>query len=221
MGWQVALILDHETEVDRFLSQMPVWAVSTEARRDTAQELRASWDALWDPEPALTLITRAIGDDLTEMADLVPTLHEHHPRLACIRLVGVGDSDAFRECMNSLGYSKLPETDDFALSFTRPVEALEHVPDLPLDANGWKTADDLYDAFFHAVGAPSWHGRNFDAVNDSVSTGNINRVEVPYRLAIQNLRKAEEPAREMVRRFAELIDSIRSTGCPVSITLQE
>jgi len=123
--------------------------------------------------------------------------------------------------MNSLGYSKLPETDDFALSFTRPVEALEHVPDLPLDANGWKTADDLYDAFFHAVGAPSWHGRNFDAVNDSVSTGNINRVEVPYRLAIQNLRKAEEPAREMVRRFAELIDSIRSTGCPVSITLQE
>ena len=29
MGWQVALILDQETEVDRFLSQMPVWAVST------------------------------------------------------------------------------------------------------------------------------------------------------------------------------------------------
>src|ERR1700691_5520353 len=99
MGWQVALILDRETEVDRFLSQMPVWAVSTEARMDTAQELRASWGALWHPEPALTLITRAIGDDLSEMADLVPTLDEHHPRLACIRLMGLEDSDIFREFM--------------------------------------------------------------------------------------------------------------------------
>ncbi len=46
--------------------------------------------------------------------------------------------------------------------------------------------DDFYDAFFAAVGAPIWHGRNRDALNDSISTGGINEVEIPYRLEVVN-----------------------------------
>lgn len=48
------------------------------------------------------------------------------------------------------------------------------VRELILDGAGWKTRDDVYDAFFGAVGAPNWHGRNLDAVADGISGGSIN-----------------------------------------------
>jgi RNAse (barnase) inhibitor barstar len=54
--------------------------------------------------------------------------------------------------------------------------------ELVLDGSTWQNRDDVYDAFFKAVGAPDWHGRNFDALNDSIATGSINKIEVPYRL---------------------------------------
>ena len=39
------------------------------------------------------------------------------------------------------------------------------------------------------VGAPDWHGRNFDALRDNIAAGSINAVEVPYRLVIKNYDK--------------------------------
>jgi RNAse (barnase) inhibitor barstar len=50
---------------------------------------------------------------------------------------------------------------------------------LILDGADWKTKDDFYDAFFKAVGALSWHGRNFNALRDSIITGQISEVELP------------------------------------------
>ena len=58
--------------------------------------------------------------------------------------------------------------------------------ELTLDGAGWTTNDDVYSAFFLAVGAPEWHGRNFDALNDSIANGSINKVDVPYRLVLKN-----------------------------------
>jgi RNAse (barnase) inhibitor barstar len=61
--------------------------------------------------------------------------------------------------------------------------------ELILNGAEWKTRDDVYDSFFRLVGAPEWHGRNFDALRDSIATGSINAVEVPYRLVIYELRQ--------------------------------
>jgi len=68
---------------------------------------------------------------------------------------------------------------------------------LILDAANWKNPDDVYDSFFAAVGAPSWHGRNFDALRDSIAGGDINQIEVPYRLVFQNLDQVGNGARRM------------------------
>src|SRR6202035_3521458 len=89
--------------------------------------------------------------------------------------------------------------------------------DLVLDGASWKTRDDVYDAFFKAVGAPSWHGRNFNALNDSIATGRINEIEVPYRLVIQNYDLIGAGAKEMVDDFIDLIHKIAARGCPVKI----
>jgi hypothetical protein len=34
--------------------------------------------------------------------------------------------------------------------------------ELTLDGAGWVRKGDVYSAFFHVVGAPEWHGRNFE-----------------------------------------------------------
>ena len=86
-----------------------------------------------------------------------------------------------------------------------------------LDGSSWKTTDDVYDTFFSAVGAPSWHGRNFNALSDSIATGRINEIEVPYRLVIQHYDLIDAGAKKMVDEFIDLIHHIAACGCPIEI----
>jgi len=89
--------------------------------------------------------------------------------------------------------------------------------ELVLDGAGWTTKDDVYDAFFAAVGAPEWHGRDSDALRDSISTGSINEVEVPYRLVVKNYDRIGPSARGMADDFIDLIRELAGEGCPVEI----
>ncbi len=93
--------------------------------------------------------------------------------------------------------------------------------ELFLNAEGWNSNDDFYDTFFRAVGAPSWHGRNFDALNDSIAIGQINAVEVPYCIVIHNYEKIGIGAHKIVSDFIDLIGEIAARGCPVQIRTQD
>jgi RNAse (barnase) inhibitor barstar len=93
--------------------------------------------------------------------------------------------------------------------------------ELLLNGAEWKTADDLYDTFFKAVGAPSWHGRNFNVLNDSIAGGNINEVEVPYCVVIQNYDLIGVGAKKMANDFIDLIQEIGASGCPVEIRTEK
>lgn len=53
----------------------------------------------------------------------------------------------------------------------------------------WKnihSEDDFYDVFLPQVAAPEWHGRNLDALNDSVVSGGVNKIEPPYTIRSLN-----------------------------------
>jgi RNAse (barnase) inhibitor barstar len=89
--------------------------------------------------------------------------------------------------------------------------------ELLLNGAEWRTRDDIYDCFFQAVGAPNWHGRNFDALRDSIAAGSINAVEVPYRLVIQNYDKIAPSAKQMADDFVDLIRELAREGCPIEI----
>jgi len=91
------------------------------------------------------------------------------------------------------------------------------VRELVLNGADWVKPDDVYDSFFQAVGAPAWHGRNFDALRDSIATGSINAVEVPYRVVIRNYDKIAPPAGSMADNFVDLIRELATEGCPVGI----
>jgi Barstar (barnase inhibitor) len=43
------------------------------------------------------------------------------------------------------------------------------VEEIELHGADWGAADDFYAAYFAAVGAPEWHGRNLDALWDSLT----------------------------------------------------
>jgi RNAse (barnase) inhibitor barstar len=95
------------------------------------------------------------------------------------------------------------------------------VKELVLDGSGWRKKDDVYDAFFAAVGAPSWHGRNFNALRDSIATGSINAIEVPYRIIICNFDLISGKARQMAIDFTDLLRELRVKGdCSVEIELR-
>ena len=91
---------------------------------------------------------------------------------------------------------------------------------LILDGANWDRCDDVYDAFFKAVGAPSWHGRNLDALNDSIANGQINQIEVPYRLIIRNFDLIGPAAKNMANDFVNLVRELNSRGTPVEIRVQ-
>jgi len=89
--------------------------------------------------------------------------------------------------------------------------------EIVLNGAEWRTQDDVYDSFFLAVGAPNSHGRNFNALRDSIATGSINAVEVPYRLVIQNYDKIAPSAKHMADDFVDLICELAKEGCHVEI----
>jgi len=91
--------------------------------------------------------------------------------------------------------------------------------ELTIDAKNWVGPNDLYDAFFEAVGAPPWHGRNFDALRDSIAVGQINKIEVPYVIRIKNYSSIGEGAKGIAGVFVMLIKDLRQAGCPVDIEI--
>jgi RNAse (barnase) inhibitor barstar len=51
---------------------------------------------------------------------------------------------------------------------------------IELDAHNWKTGRDFYNAIAVALNSPENHGRNFNALIDSMVWGGIDDVEPPY-----------------------------------------
>ncbi len=90
-----------------------------------------------------------------------------------------------------------------------------------LAGSGWKSDEDFYDAFFAAVGAPKWHGRNLDALSDSIGAGSINQVEVPYVIRIAGVESMSLEARQFLERFRTLIDGLKAEGIEVDLICED
>ena len=86
--------------------------------------------------------------------------------------------------------------------------------EIALNDAEWNSKENLCTSFFRAVGAPSWHGRNFDALVDSIETGQINAIEAPDRIGIQNYTRIGPDARQMAIDFVDLLHEIAVPGCP-------
>ena len=59
---------------------------------------------------------------------------------------------------------------------------------IDLNAKHWTKGLDFYDFILSAIGAPEWHGRNPNAIVDSMIWSPINTLQAPYTVRICQLR---------------------------------
>ena len=97
---------------------------------------------------------------------------------------------------------------------------IERMRKLVLNGAEWTTREDVCDAFFRAVGAPEWHGRNLDELADSISGGSINQAELPYRLVIKSCDRIGPIAKPMTDSLISLVHELSTDGCPVEIRIE-
>jgi RNAse (barnase) inhibitor barstar len=91
---------------------------------------------------------------------------------------------------------------------------------LLLNCSSWQTRDDFYDALLATLGAPDWHGRNFNALWDSIGTGGINKVEPPYCFVITGFPALGAEARHVVADFCDLVRELKESGLPVDVSCE-
>jgi len=71
----------------------------------------------------------------------------------------------------------------------------------------------LYDALLAGLGAPDWHGRNVNALVDSMIYGDINAIEPPFAVRIFALDRAGADARDAFKEAAEALTSAGAHCC--------
>ena len=92
--------------------------------------------------------------------------------------------------------------------------------EISLDASEWRDRDDFYDALLPALGAPTWHGRNLDALNDSISGGDISAIRLPIRIEITNSAAVPSELRDYLAKFADLITDLKTDrACDIALVL--
>jgi RNAse (barnase) inhibitor barstar len=225
MAWEVAVIVDPHcsaSTVDLLARYMPLWIVDTPSNQVCATTARQAASEMWLPEAVCTVFKTTDLDDreynclsVLDMVDL------HHPSMAKLNFIGVADSETLRSGMKEFNFIPATTKWDNTIAFRRPLATLDNVPTLQLDASRWKNTDDIYESLFAVLGAPAWHGKNFNALNDSIVTGNVNAVEVPYTLSIRNMRSANSGVRLFVSNLVDFISKREAEGCPVSIQIED
>lgn len=75
---------------------------------------------------------------------------------------------------------------------------------ISLDASDWRSPDDFYAALLPELGVPAWHGRNLDALYDSIGVGSINAVEPPFRVEVAGADKLPEPMQQFLSEVGKV-----------------
>lgn len=89
--------------------------------------------------------------------------------------------------------------------------------EIVVSGNWWSSPDDLYDGLLSALGAPEWHGRNLDALWDSIATGHINEVEPPFRIRFVEVDALPDDCRALLDRVIDLFAQAKEAGVLVEI----
>jgi RNAse (barnase) inhibitor barstar len=79
---------------------------------------------------------------------------------------------------------------------------------LRLDASEFSSSTELYEALLAILGAPAWHGRNFNALRDSLS-GGINQVEAPFTVEIANSKQVHPELATFLYDLLTVFDGAR------------
>lgn len=225
MAWEIGVIVDphyNHVAIGSLDSDMPIWIINTAENKTYAETLRAAAGEIWLPEPVCTTFD-VVDLDARDLncLNIMDSLKEHHPHVAKIHFVGVRDFKLLCSGLKPLGFIPSDEFLNNKAVFVRPIASLSNVPRIQLDASKWKNSDDIFKSLFAALGAPDWHGKNFDALNDSIASGGTNALEVPYSISIYGLKAPTIEVDAFVADLVDLISDLKGKGCPVTIDFED
>jgi hypothetical protein len=92
--------------------------------------------------------------------------------------------------------------------------------EIPLDGRGWRDEMDLIEAVIHGVQGPDWHGRNYNALRDSLVVGSINGIEPPYDFVITMPANPNLDVADAISYFVARITAWRAEGANLSVRLE-
>jgi RNAse (barnase) inhibitor barstar len=88
---------------------------------------------------------------------------------------------------------------------------------ITLSGEHWTTPYDFYHDLLRSLGAPNWHGHNLDALWDSITGGDINQVNPPFRVTISGIDVMSPNCKILVGRFAAMVSDARAKGYVIEI----
>ena len=88
---------------------------------------------------------------------------------------------------------------------------------LSLDASRWRTREDVWVALLAALRAPGWHGRNLDALDETLRAADVNGVNPPLAVEVTGSAAGAE-AQVEVARLASLFRDLSAGGVRVTWT---
>jgi hypothetical protein len=89
---------------------------------------------------------------------------------------------------------------------------------IELDASEWRSEDDLWGALLTALGAPDWHGHNYDALWETVTEAahfglgegeTINSVQPPFSVTVTNAGSMPSAVRGRLEGIAKLLQDAK------------
>lgn len=86
-----------------------------------------------------------------------------------------------------------------------------------LDGRDWQTELDLIEAVIAGVDGPLWHGRNYNALRDSLVVGSVNGINPPYNFVIKHPTNLTPELAEAISYFVARIDEWQAEGEQVSV----
>jgi hypothetical protein len=121
-GHELIIVLAGESapELDELALSSPVWVVRTAATEEAARRI---WEEHppqeTDPLTAGLTLFNGEGDPENDLLSILDEVELHHgisgghvPPMSAIRVLGIGPTDAVREALASLGFTRLVETSD-------------------------------------------------------------------------------------------------------------
>jgi len=87
------------------------------------------------------------------------------------------------------------------------------IPEIKIDWREINTLDEFYRVIFKQIDPPNWHGKNLNALNDSLVTGDICKSGPPFNFVILNKEMVNDKLKDTATAFQEIVtDSINENG---------
>jgi RNAse (barnase) inhibitor barstar len=88
---------------------------------------------------------------------------------------------------------------------------------LTIDADGWSAPSDFYETVLPKLRAPQWHGRNLDALWDSIARSGTNDLQPPFAMRIFNTERLSPEMTAFMEKVETLFRDASEAGVPVAL----